>query len=196
MNQLLRLSKLIDRLSEWMGRLTLVLMFAMVLVGAYNAIVRYISRFIGTNLSSNLYIELQWYLFTMVFCLGAAYVLSQNRHVRVDILYSRLSLKGKAIVDLVGSTVLLLPICGVYIWFTYPPVVRSWKSLEASPDPNGLPRYPIKTVVIAAFVLLALQGISEIIKNIAILSGVDPRQSGAPLSAERSEEQETEQNNG
>ena len=184
MNFLLRLSRAIDRLSEWMGRLTLVLMFAMVLVGAYNAIVRYLSRFIGTNLSSNLYIELQWYLFTTVFCLGAAYVLSQNKHVRVDILYSRFSAKGRAWVDLFGSIFLLLPICGVYLWFTYPAVERSWKSLEASPDPSGLPRYPIKTVVLVAFGLLALQGIAEILKNIAILSGAQLPPSSDPESTD------------
>ena len=99
----------------------------MVVVGAYNAVTRYLGRYIGVNLSSNLYIEVQWYLFSLVFLLGAAYVLKQGEHVRVDILYARLSRKGKAWIDLLGSCLLLLPVCGLMIYYSVPAVFNSWK---------------------------------------------------------------------
>ncbi|MEM8805342.1 MAG: TRAP transporter small permease subunit [Cyanobacteria bacterium P01_G01_bin.38] len=169
MRFLLKLSRWIDRLSEAMGWLTLGLTLVMVAVGAYNAIARYLGRFISVNLSSNLYIEVQWYLFSLIFLLGAGYVLKRNDHVRVDIFYTRLPQKGKAWVNLLGSLFLLLPLCLVILNYSLPSVLNSWKILEQSSDPSGLPRYPIKSVIIVAFVLLALQGISEVIKNTAIL---------------------------
>ncbi|PSN17747.1 C4-dicarboxylate ABC transporter substrate-binding protein [filamentous cyanobacterium CCP5] len=168
---LLRISRWIDRLSEGVGWLTLGLTLVMVVVGGYNAITRYLGQFIGTNLSSNLYIEVQWYLFSLIFLLGASYVLKQGAHVRVDILYSRLSTKGRAWVDLVGSLLLLLPMCFVFFYYSFPTVVSSWRILEQSSDASGLPRYPIKTAILVAFFLLGLQGVSEIIKQIAILTG-------------------------
>ncbi|MEM9447255.1 MAG: TRAP transporter small permease subunit [Cyanobacteria bacterium P01_E01_bin.6] len=170
MQVLLKISRWIDRLSDWVGSFTIGLTLMMVAIGAYNAITRYLGKFIGTNLSSNLYIEVQWYLFSLIFLLGAAYVLKQNAHVRVDILYSRLSTKGKAWIDLVGSSLMLLPMCGLILVSSWPAVVNSWHVFEMSSDPSGLPRYPLKTMILVAFALLALQGISEGIKNIAILS--------------------------
>lgn len=169
MRFLLKLSRWIDRLSEAMGWLTLGLTLVMVAVGAYNAIARYLGRFINVNLSSNLYIEVQWYLFSLIFLLGAGYVLKRNDHVRVDIFYTRLSRKGKAWVNLLGGIFLLLPLCLVILNYSLPSVINSWQILEKSSDPSGLPRYPIKSAVIVAFFLLALQGVSEIIKNVAIL---------------------------
>lgn len=169
MQFLLKISRWIDRLSTAMGWLTVGLTLVMVAVGAYNAITRYLGRFIGINLSSNLYIEVQWYLFSLIFLLGACYVLQRGAHVRVDILYSRLSTRGKAWVDLLGSLLLLLPICLVVFVYSLPTVISSWQILEQSSDPNGLARYPLKTMILVAFALLALQGISEAIKQIAIL---------------------------
>lgn len=169
MRGLLRLARGIDRLNYWIGRLTFVLMLIMVAIGAYNAIVRYLGRFIGTNLSSNLYIEAQWYLFSLIFLLGGAYVLERGAHVRVDIIYNRLSNQGKAWIDLIGAVVLLLPLCCVFLWYSYPAVANSWAIREQSSDPNGLARYPLKTMILVSFVLLALQGISEVIKQVAIL---------------------------
>ena len=96
MSVLLSIAVWIDRINDWIGKLTFFLTLVMVVVGAYNAVTRYLGRYIGVNLSSNLYIEVQWYLFSLVFLLGAAYVLKQGEHVRVDILYARLSRKGKA----------------------------------------------------------------------------------------------------
>lgn len=166
---LLNLSAWIDRGSEALGWLTCGLTLIMVAIGAYNAITRYLGQFIGTNLSSNRYIEVQWYLFSLIFLFGAPYVLKRAAHVRVDILYSRLSQKWKAWIDLVGTLILLLPMCIVIIWYSYPAVVNSWKVLEQSSDPNGLPRYPLRTAIVVAIALLAIQAVSEVIKQVAIL---------------------------
>lgn len=171
MQVLLKIARWIDRLSEWVGWFTFGLMLIMVAIGAYNAITRYLGRFIGVNLSSNLYIEVQWYLFSLIFLLGAAYVLKHDAHVRVDILYTYLSRKGKAWVNLLGGILLLLPLCVLIFIASFPAVINSWEVLEMSSDPSGLPRYPLKTMILVAFGLLALQGISEIIKQIAVLTG-------------------------
>jgi TRAP-type mannitol/chloroaromatic compound transport system permease small subunit len=182
MSFLLKLSRWIDRLSEGLGWFAIGCTLVMVAVGAYNAIVRYLGRYLGVNLSSNLYIEVQWYLFSLVFLLGAAYVLKRNHHVRVDILYSRLSPRGKAWVNLLGGILLLLPMCLVFLVASFPSVINSWQILEQSSDPSGLPRYPIKSVMILSFFFLALQGISEIIKQIAIL--LDGDNSANPSTSE------------
>ncbi|MGB3612909.1 MAG: TRAP transporter small permease subunit [Elainellaceae cyanobacterium] len=168
---LLKLSRWIDRLSDGLGWLTLGLMLVMVAVGAYNAITRYLGQFIGINLSSNLYIEVQWYLFSLIFLLGAAYVLKRGEHVRVDVLYGRLSRRAKAWIDLLGALLLLLPLCVVIVMYSLPSVLNSWRIKETSSDPGGLVRYPLKAMLVVAFVLLGLQGISEAIKQLAILTG-------------------------
>ncbi len=166
---LLKISGWIDRISEALGWFTIGCTLVMVAVGSYNAIVRYLGRYIGVNLSSNLYIEVQWYLFSLIFLLGAPYVLKHNQHVRVDILYGRLSPKGKAWVNLLGGVLLLLPLCLVFFYYSLPAIMNSWAILEQSSDPSGLPRYPIKTMILVSFFFLGLQGISEIIKQVAIL---------------------------
>jgi len=171
MQFLLKVSRWIDALSEAIGWLTFGLTLVMVVVGGYNAITRYLGQFIGVNLSSNIYIEIQWYLFSLVFLLGACYVLKLGGHVRVDIFYSQLSVRGRAWIDLLGGFLLLLPMCGVIFFYSFPTVVNSWRILEMSSDASGLPRYPLKTMILVAFALLALQGVSEIIKQLAILTG-------------------------
>src|SRR5699024_9705434 len=150
----------------------------MVLVGAYNVIVRYLGQYIGVQLSANVYFEIQVYAFDVIFMLGAAYVLSINGHVRVDIIYSRLSAKAKASIDIFGTFAFLIPFCIFTIDFSRGYVERSWATLEQSPNPGGLPRYPIKTVIIITFVMLMLQGVSETIKNIALLRGMPGYGSG------------------
>ena len=167
MQRLLRLACGIDRFSEWTGRLVYWLVLVTVLIGAYNAIVRYVAP----EWSSNTYLELQWYLFSIVFLLGAAYTLKHDAHVRVDVLYGRLSRKGQAWVNVLGTLLFLLPFCALMLWTSWPAVVNSWAVREMSPDPGGLPRYPIKAVLLVAFVLLAAQGISMLIKEIAVLRG-------------------------
>ncbi|MEJ2382289.1 MAG: TRAP transporter small permease subunit, partial [Gammaproteobacteria bacterium] len=116
MNALLKIAGLIDAMNRRIGQLMQLLVLIMILIGVYNATVRYLGGFIGANLSSNAYLELQWYLFGAVFMLGAAYTLEKDGHVRVDILQSRLSPKGKAWVDLVGIVVFLIPFCALVFW--------------------------------------------------------------------------------
>ncbi len=168
----LLLSRAIDRLNVAIGRLVGWLTLAMVLIGAYNAVVRYLGSSLGRNLSSNAYLELQWYLFSLVFLFGASYTLRQGAHVRVDLLYGRLSERGRAWIDLVGTLVLMLPFTIFTMWASWPSVRNSWAVREVSPDPGGLARYPIKSVILLAFALLALQGISEVIRQVAVLRGL------------------------
>ena len=161
-----RIAKTIDRITRGFAQAGFWLLLAMVLVGAFNSIARYAGRGLGVNLSSNAYLELQWYLFALVFFLGGAYVLDKNAHVRVDILYDRVSPKTKAWIDLVGTLLLLIPFCIFGIWMSYSPVLDSWMRLEMSADPNGLPRYPIKTVIPLGFLLLLLQAVSQVLKKL------------------------------
>jgi TRAP-type mannitol/chloroaromatic compound transport system permease small subunit len=171
----------IDALNERVGRVIGWLTLAMVLLGAYNAVARYLGRFIKLNLSSNAYIELQWYMFSLVFLLGAAYTLRRNAHVRVDVIYGRLSARARAWTDLVGTIVFLIPFCILAIVFSWPSVRNSWAVLEGSPDPGGLPRYPLKSMILVSFALLLLQGVAEILRRAAWLRGVVdfPRDDGA-----------------
>lgn len=148
-------------------------------VGFYNVIARYIGRFIEVKLTSNLFIELQWYLFSLTFLLGFSYVLKHGLNVRVDFLYTNWSAKTKAWVDLVGHAIFLTLFCIIGLYVTTHPVLQSWGLLpdgsfgtwELSPDPDGLPRAPIKSMMLVAFGMLFLQTISEIIKNIAVIKG-------------------------
>jgi TRAP-type mannitol/chloroaromatic compound transport system permease small subunit len=141
----------------------------MVLIGAYNAVARYLDRFTGWGLSSNTYIELQWYLFSLVFLLGAAYTLKHDSHVRVDVLYGRLSARNKAWVNLLGVVLFLFPFCLLMLIMSWSSVQNSWSVMEMSPDPGGLPRYPIKTVIPIAFILLMFQGVSMLVAQIDVL---------------------------
>ena len=169
----LRVASSIDRFNEWVGRIVYWLTIFMVLVGAYNALVRYLDRYTGLGLSSNTYIELQWYMFSVVFLLGAAYTLKHDAHVRVDVLYCRLSPKGRAWINLMGTTLFLIPFCLLILWTSWPTVSNSWAVFEMSPDPGGLPRYLIKTVIPIAFLFLLVQGVSMVIKQVAVLMGTD-----------------------
>jgi TRAP-type mannitol/chloroaromatic compound transport system permease small subunit len=183
MQALLRLSKAIDTLIERIGNLTCWIIIIMILVGLYNVVVRYLGRFIGLTLASNIYIEAQWYLFSIVFFFGFAYVLRHNQNVRVDFLYTNWPLKRRALINLIGDLLFLIPFCILGIIVAYNPVLASWGHLpdgswgewEQSPDANGLPRAPIKSMIIVGFVLLLLQAISEVIKHVAVLAGTAER---------------------
>jgi TRAP-type mannitol/chloroaromatic compound transport system permease small subunit len=120
-----------------------------------------------------MWIELQWYLFSLMFLLGAAYTLKYDDHVRVDVLYSQLSRRGQAWINLAGTVLFLLPFCAVILWMSIPFVANSWAILEGSPDPGGLPRYPIKTVIPLALLLVMVQGVSVVIRETAVLRGAD-----------------------
>lgn len=147
---------------------------AMVVVGGFNTVVRYADKFTGMGISSNMYLELQWYLFSVLFLLGSSYTLKHDNHVRVDIFYARLSERGKAWVDVLGTLFLLLPFCLLILWVSWPAVANSWSVLEVSPDPGGLPRYPIKAVLLVGFVLILVQGMSMLFRNLAVLMGAVP----------------------
>ena len=170
MSFLLRFSAAIDRFNDRIGSAIQWLALVMVVIGAFNAIARYADRYTGLSLSSNAYLELQWYIFSLVFLLGAAYGLNHDYHVRVDVLYARLSRRARAWIDLIGSVLFLAPFTAVMLWVSWGPVRNSWAILETSPDPGGLPRYPIKTVILVSFFLLLLQAISQIVKNAAVLT--------------------------
>jgi TRAP-type mannitol/chloroaromatic compound transport system permease small subunit len=154
-----RLTDAVDRLSEGAGALIRWLVLVMVLLGAFNAVARYFGRSIGLQLSSNALIEAQWYLFSLIFLLGAGYTLKRQGHVRVDVLYETFAPRTRAWIDLVGTLLLLLPFCVFGVVTTWPSVRNSWSVREGSPDPGGLPRYPIKSVILIAFALLFLQGL-------------------------------------
>lgn len=168
----LRFARSVDALNEWVGRIAAWCVLGMVLLGAYNAVARYLGRSIGMRLSSNAFLEMQWYLFSVVFLLGAAYALKHNAHVRVDILYGRAANRVQAWIDLLGAVLFLIPFSVLGIALTWPAVRNSWAVRETSPDPGGLVRYPIKALILAAFALLILQGLAEIVKQIAVLRGV------------------------
>ena len=170
----LRLSRWIDRLNLALGRLVAWLALLMIAIGAYNALARYLGRFIGFNLSSNAYLELQQYLFSAIVLLAAAAVLAKDEHVRVDVLYGRLGGRARTWIDLFGTLLFLIPFCGLALALAWPAVSNSWAIFETSPDPGGLPRYPLKTLVPIAFALLILQGFSQVIVQVARLRGLEP----------------------
>jgi TRAP-type mannitol/chloroaromatic compound transport system permease small subunit len=171
MQVLERIARAIDRFHLGVGRLAAWLTLGMTLLGAYNAIARYLGRFVGTNLTSNALIELQWYLFSAVFLLGAAATLVTDGHVRVDVFYARLRARSRAWIDLVGTLVFLLPFALLAVALSWPALASSWAIREGSPDPGGLPRYPIKALIPLAFALLALQGIAHGARAFLVLRG-------------------------
>ncbi len=170
MQKLLQISRVIDIVNEWIGRLTYWLVLVMVGVGVWNVIGRYLGKWLGTNLTSNSLIELQWYLFDILFFLGAAYTLKHDSHVRVDVFYKSLNKKHKALINLIGTFLFLIPFCVMLIYYSWGIIMYSWETKEISPDPGGLPRYPLKSMIIVTALLLIFQGISEAIKNWAIFT--------------------------
>ena len=175
----------IDTAHLWVFRGVAVLTLVMVVVGAFNAIARnldsvrgrepdgWIARMLDSlgfaQLSSNAYLELQWYLFATVLLLAAAHTLRKNGHVRVDVLYDHFAPKLRSWINLFGHACLLLPFCIFMLWVSADSVAESWRTKEVSPNPDGLIRYPIKAAIPLAFVLLALQAISEIGKQVVQL---------------------------
>ncbi len=166
MTALLKLSNWIDAFSEWIGKFSMWLVLAAVLISAGNAIVRK-----AFNMSSNAYLEVQWYLFAAVFMLGAAYVLLHNGHVRIDFISARLSKRRNAIIDAIGIVVFLIPLCLILIDLSWPLFVRTYQSGEMSENAGGLIRWPVLLLIPVGFATLLLQAISELIKRVAFLTG-------------------------
>lgn len=178
MQALLRISKAIDGFNRRLAAVVSVLTLGMVAVGAFNAIARYVERGTDLQLASNSYIELQWYFFSLVFLLGAPYALRAGAHVRVDVIYGHFSRRVQAWIDLLGALILLIPFCIFATVYSIEYALESWRVWETSSDPGGLARYPIKTVIPIAFILVGLQGASETIKRIALLRGFSAEEVG------------------
>jgi TRAP-type mannitol/chloroaromatic compound transport system permease small subunit len=166
MNALLAFARLIDALTEHVGRVVIWLVLVATLISAGNALARY-----ALGESSNAWLEIQWYLFGAMFLLAAGYTLKHNGHVRIDIVYNRLGPRGQAWIDLAGGLLFLLPMAGLLAWLAWPMFVDAWVTQEMSPDAGGLLRWPVKLLLPVGFGLLALQGIAEVIKRIGVLSG-------------------------
>lgn len=164
--QLMPLARLIDRLGGGLGVIASWLVLLACLVSAGNATIRYLFSY-----SSNAWLELQWYMFAGMVLLGSAYTLRVNEHVRVDLFYGSVSDRTRHWIDLLGGAVFLLPMCIVMIWFTWPWFVQSWTLNEASNNAGGLIRWPVILLLPVGFVLILLQGISEMIKRAAALRG-------------------------
>ena len=176
MKQLLALAHFVDTANRHISRIASALVLLACLVSAGNALSRY-----GLNLSSNAWLEIQWYMFAAMFMLGASYTLCKNEHVRVDVIYARLSTRKQIWIDLLGGILFLLPAAGILTWLSWPVFYSVWTSGEMSSSAGGLIRWPVKIFLPLGFGLLVLQGISEIIKRIAMLTGHMP----ADLHCER-----------
>jgi len=164
---LLKLSQLIDWLTERVGKGAFWLVLIMTLISAGNASYRFVF-----NDSSNGLLEIQWYLFAAVFLLCAPYTLQRNEHVRIDVLSGKLSPRGLAVIDIIGTLFFLLPMVVLVLWLSLPLVAESYKINEYSANAGGLIRWPVKILLPIGFTLLALQGVSELIKRIAFLAGM------------------------
>jgi TRAP-type mannitol/chloroaromatic compound transport system permease small subunit len=166
MGFLIGLSRLIDAINDRLGRVASWMVLGACLISAANAMSRY-----AFDVSSNAWLEIQWYLFAAIVMLGASYTLRMNEHVRVDIVYTHLSERGKEWLDLVGTAVFLVPSMLVIAYYSWPFFMQSWQVQEISGNAGGLLRWPVKFMVPLGFTLVALQGISEIIKRAASLRG-------------------------
>lgn len=173
MQGLLKLSGLIDGLNERIGKLATWLVLIVVAISAGNAVMRY-----AANWSSNGLLEIQWYLFSAIFLLCAAYVFNRNEHIRIDVVAGRFSERTQNWIDVFGILVFMLPMVIMTLYLSWPVFMNAWTTGEGSPNPGGLVRWPVRLLMPIGFFLLTLQGLSELIKRIAFLTGNGPN----PLS--------------
>ena len=166
MRPMLALSQAIDRLNEKIGTICNLLVLIACLVSAGNAMIRY-----AFSYSSNGRLEAQWYMFAILVMFGASYTFKRNEHVRVEILYLMLSERGQLWLDLIGTLFFLIPACLLLAYLSWPFFYQAYAVGEMSGNAGGLLRWPIKFVIPSGFVMLALQGVSEVIKRIAALQG-------------------------
>jgi TRAP-type mannitol/chloroaromatic compound transport system permease small subunit len=166
MQALLAFSRVIDALTTFVGRWVYWLILAAVLVSAGNAIIRK-----AFDMSSNAWLELQWYLFGAVFMLAAAHTLERNEHIRIDIISNMLSKRLRDWIDVFGHVFMLLPFAALMVYESWPFFYNSWRSGEMSGSAGGLILWPPRLVILVGFVLLLLQGVSELIKRIAVMRG-------------------------
>lgn len=166
MRALLSISSTIDWINEKIGDVCNFLVLAAVVVSAANAMSRY-----AFDASSNAWLELQWYMFAVLVMFGAAYTFKRNEHVRVEIFYLTLKPRAQMWLDLIGTLCFLIPSCLLLCYLSWPFFIQSFDVRETSSNAGGLVRWPIKFVIPAGFVFLALQGVSEVIKRIAAIRG-------------------------
>ena len=166
MKSLLAFSRLVDVITENIGKAVGWLILVAVLVSAGNAVIRKVF-----NISSNAWLEAQWYLFGGAFMLAAAYTLAQNEHIRIDVVYGKFSRRVQHWIDLLGHCLFLMPFVLLMVYLLLPYVAMSFRSGEGSSSAGGLIVWPAKAVLLGGFMLLAFQGLSEIIKKIAIMRG-------------------------
>ena len=169
MQGLLKISRLVDWLNDRLGHGLMWLILAAVLISAGNAIVRK-----AFDTSSNALLEIQWYLFAAVFMLGSGFAFLKNAHVRIDFISNHLSAKTRNIIDMVGIVVFLFPLCYMLIVISWPLFVNAWTSGEMSQNAGGLIRWPMYALIPLGFMLLALQGLSELIKRAAFIADAGP----------------------
>ncbi|MCQ2002716.1 TRAP transporter small permease subunit [Rhizobium sp. NRK18] len=172
MQALLSLSRMIDAVTRFIGQSVSWLLLAAVLISAGNAVIRKVF-----DMSSNAWLEIQWYLYGVVFLLAAAYALLNNEHVRIDIISSSWKKRTRDWVDLVLHVIFLLPFSSLMVWLAWPWFWTSFNSGEMSPNAGGLIIWPAKLAVLAGFILLTFQAVSEVIKRAAVIAGTidDPR---------------------
>ncbi|MDP2792802.1 MAG: TRAP transporter small permease subunit [Sulfurisoma sp.] len=187
MNAALKLSHLIDAMSERIARGLIWLVLAAVIISALNAIVRK-----AFDMSSNAFLEIQWYLFAAVFLLGSGYTMLRQGHVKIDVIVGRFSKRTQIIVECLGIVFFLMPFVYKVIELVWPLVVRAYVSGEMSQNAGGLIRWPVFALVPAGFALLGLQGLSELIKRVAFLMGLadDPTK---PVQTKTAEEELAEE---
>ncbi|MFA5520433.1 MAG: TRAP transporter small permease subunit [Castellaniella sp.] len=169
MKLLLRLSALIDALNTWVGRSVTWLTLIVVLISATNAVIRKVF-----HVSSNAWLELQWYLFGAIFLLAAGYTFLKNEHVRVDVLSQRFPRRTQVWIEVLGIIFFLLPACLLVFWLALPFFYESFILFEKSSNTGGLIRWPVKLLIPLGFALLILAGLSHLIKCIAFLAGSGP----------------------
>ena len=177
-----------DGVTEACGWLARVVVAILIPVGFLNVFLRYVGRYTETQLVNNTWIEAQWYLYGIIFLLMFPYLLRHDGNVRVDFWYAERSEKVKTRIDLIGHMVGLVPFTALAIWVSWKPVLNSWSIWEVSPDPGGLPRAPLKAMILAAFVLMGIQAVATLIRLVARLTGKDigsrEERSEAPLRIE------------
>ena len=185
LNALLPLTRAVDRLNTWIGKRVAWLILAAVLVSSVNATVRKIF-----DTSSNAWLELQWVLFSVVFLLCSPWTLLSNEHIRIDIVNNVLPKRLRDTIDLIGHAFFLLPLCIIMVLTSVPFFWRSWLIDEQSGNAGGLPQWPSKSLLMIAFALLFLQGLSELIKRIAVMRGLIPDPHEGQKSSLESEAEE------
>jgi TRAP-type mannitol/chloroaromatic compound transport system permease small subunit len=169
MGPFLAYSRAVDKVSGAFGWVADWFVLLACLISAGNATMRY-----GIGYSSNAWLEVQWYLFGGIVMLGASYTLLRNEHVRVDLVFGMLSTRGRLWVDIFGIIVFLMPAMVLLTWMTWPFFLDSFLRNEHSSNAGGLLRWPVKLLLPLGFLLLTLQGLSELIKRIALLRGIKP----------------------